>query len=97
MIDYKEKIEYFDRYVKPGLSKAFKSGMQHHNNPRMYERAPDEDIRHIRELHVDVRLREAEDAADGEDFRKALGKIESAIGYLTILHYRLTERFYKGE
>lgn len=92
---YKEKMQYFQEVIEPMLEDAFKRGdrkyhgMQHNDHHRLYDRKPDEDIRHVRELHVDVRLREAEDAADGGDITDALSKIESAIGYLTILHYRV--------
>lgn len=67
-------------------------GNQHSNAPRILKRKADEDIRHVRECHVDVRLREAEDAADGGDTSLALTKIESAIGYLVILHSRINRR-----
>ena len=90
----KEKMKYLIELILPGLEMAFKrgdkkySGTQHNAHPRTMARRADEDIRHVRDLHVDVRLREAEDAADGGDLQGALNKIESAIGYLTILHYR---------
>lgn len=98
MKDYKEKMSYLEIVVEPGLEEAFKRGdekfhgLQHHAHPRILDRRPDEDIRHVRELHVDVRLREAEDAADGEDLDKALEKIESAMGYLILLHYRINAK-----
>lgn len=99
MDNYEDKMMYLEEVVAPALEEAFKRGdekfhgLQHHAHPRILERSADEDIRHVRELHVDVRLREAEDAADGEELDKALAKIESAIGYLTILHYRVNAKF----
>jgi hypothetical protein len=95
---YREKTEYFTKAIEPKLEEAFKRGdrkyhgMQHNDHHRLYDRRPTEDIRHIRELHVDVRLREAEDSADGGDVKEAMSKVESAIGYLTILHYRLNHQ-----
>lgn len=94
MTNYKDKIHYLKKIILPALEKAFKrgdkkyKGKNHNDAPRIMRRSPVEDIRHIRELHVDVRLREAEEAADNDDLQMALEKIESAMGYLTILHAR---------
>lgn len=93
--DQKTKMGYLDKVIRPGLVEAFKrgdekyTGKQHYLHPRIISRHPSDDIRHVRECHVDVRLREAEDSADGEDINRALEKVESAIGYLIILHMRL--------
>lgn len=95
METYKEKMEYLQNVIGPMLEEAFKrgervyTGVQHFDHPRILARRPDEDIKHVRDLHVDVRLREAEDMADGQDLGGALRKIESAMGYLTILHWRV--------
>jgi hypothetical protein len=91
----KDKINYLKQIILPALEKAFKrgdkkyTGTNRNDAPRIMRRSADEDIRHIRELHVDVRLREAEEAADNGDLQMALEKIESAMGYLTILHARM--------
>jgi len=96
--DWEGKISYLDKFVRPELERAFKrgdnkhKGKNHHTAPRIMARRPDEDIRHIRDLHVLVRLLEAEEAADNEDIQTALEKIESAIGYLVILHMRTREK-----
>jgi hypothetical protein len=91
-------MEYLIHVIEPGLEEAFKRGdkkyhgTQHSHHPRILQRPADEDIHHVRELHVDVRLREAVDAADGDNFEGALAKIESAIGYLVILHNRINTK-----
>lgn len=96
-MDYKEKMMYLEDVIWPGLEDAFRrgdekyTGMSH--NPNIVGRKADEDVRHIREIHVDVRLREAEDAADLGDLEKTLEKIESAIGYLVILHHRINAKW----
>lgn len=96
--DKPTKMKYLDEVIRPGLEEAFDRGdkkyvgKQHYLHPRILSRHPADDVRHVRECHVDVRLREAEDAADGEDIKKALGKIESAIGFLVILHMRLYDK-----
>jgi hypothetical protein len=92
---YKDKIQYFNEHILPVLEEAFKrgdakyQGKQHSDHPRILTRTAVGDIRHVRELHCDVRLREAEEAADCEDLKLATDKIVSAIGYLIILHARL--------
>ena len=102
MENYKDKMDYLVQVIEPNLEDAFKRGdrkfhgLQHSHHPRILKRSADKDIQHVRELHVDVRLREAEDAADGADLEGALGKIESAIGYLVILHNRINKKL-EGE
>ena len=92
--NWEGKIFYLDEFIKPGLVDAFKrgdkayTGFNHWDHPDKLNRPTTKDIRHIRELHVDVRLREAEELADNENLEGALEKIESAMGYLTILHLR---------
>jgi len=101
--NYQKKITYIKNVILDKLAEAFKRGdekyhgIQHSHSPRIMERSAVDDINHVRELHVDVRLREAEDAADGEDLETALKKIESAIGYLVILHMRTRDKKVLGE
>lgn len=96
--DRPTKMRYLDEVIKPRLEEAFDRGdkkyvgKQHYLHPRILSRHPADDVRHMRECHVDVRLREAEDAADGEDLKMATEKIESAIGFLVILHMRLHDK-----
>ena len=99
MVDkYDTKMEYVGEVIIPALAKAFErgdkkyTGKQHYLHPRIISRHPSEDVRHVRDCHVGVRLREAEDAADGEDLNLSLEKIESAIGFLVILHMRVNDR-----
>ena len=92
---YKEKIEYVEKVIIPGLTKSFKRGDEYFKGNNKFDsdicirRSNAEDIRHLRDLHCNVRLLEAEDAAVHFDNEKALKKIESAIGYLCILHMRI--------
>jgi hypothetical protein len=92
---YKDKMAYLNDVLSGELEAAFKrgdknyTGKYHSHTERVLQREAVEDIRHIRELHVDVRLREAEELADNDDIDLALDKITSAIGYLIILHMRL--------
>jgi hypothetical protein len=100
MNDYIDKLKYLDTVVLLDLEEAFKrgdkkyKGKKHSHAEHVLKREIDEDIRHVRELHVDVRLREAEECASNDDFSGALNKIISAIGYLIILHMRITEKLY---
>jgi hypothetical protein len=97
-----QKMEHFDG-LRPAMEATFKRGdgkyvgKQHSHCPRIVARRADEDIRHVRECHVNVRLAEAEDCADGGDNETALRKIESAIGYLTILHMRVQDKWKEDE
>lgn len=92
------KIEYFEKTLIPLLKLAFERGdskyigVAHSHSPHHIVRTPKEDINHIRELHVDVRLKEAEEAADNGKLALALEKIESALGYLGILHMRTMDK-----
>ena len=94
MNNFSDKMKYLNEELQPKLAEAFKRGdakyvgEQHSHTPRILNRTAKDDINHIRELHVAVRLREAEEAADNEDASLALSNIESAIGYLIILHMR---------
>ena len=96
MNNYESKMVYLNEILLPNLEKAFKRGdkkyvgNQHSHTPRILFRTAVEDIKHIRELHVGVRLREAEECADNDKLSDALKKIESAIGYLVILHMRIS-------
>lgn len=96
--DYKVKMKYIDGVILPNLEHAFQRGdekyhgIQHSHSPRITGRSAANDINHVRELHVGVRLREAEDLADGEELGRSLNKIESAIGYLVILHMRTKDK-----
>lgn len=91
-------MDYVDIVLWPQLEEAFKRGDKkyvgslHSHDERVLSRSIVGDIRHIRELHVDVRLREAEELADNGDFSGAMDKIVSAIGYLVILHMRTNEK-----
>lgn len=95
-----DKMKYFDDQVRPGLANAFARGEKykggyHFAADKHLNRGNEEDVRHVRELHVDVRLREAEDIASIEHAGTPggiLAKIESAIGYLIILHMRIKVR-----
>ena len=92
--NWQTKLFYLQEHIMPGLKEAFRRGdetyhgINHWSHPKKINRPATEDIRHMRELHADVRLREAEELADNGDLEGALKKIESAIGYLTILHLR---------
>lgn len=99
---YKEKMQYLQTVIEPMLEDAFKrgdekyTGMQHNDNPNFYRRSAKRDVKHVREMHVEVRLREAQHAAEENDIETALAKIESAMGYLTILHYRVNQKLQEG-
>lgn len=101
--NYKDKLDYLEIVLWPELTEAFKRGDKkyvgalHSHDERIINRSIDEDIRHIRELHVDVRLREAEELADNGDNEAALDKIVSAIGYLVILHMRTSDKVFAEE
>ena len=92
------KIKYVEEEILPELLEAFRRGdkkyygIRHWNSELHMQRSSEEDIRHVRELHTDVRLREAEDAITTGDIELAKEKIVSAIGYLCILHARINER-----
>ena len=91
-------MNYLDIVLWPQLETAFKRGDTKYTGDmasyadRYINRTIEEDVRHIRELHVDVRLREAEEMANNEDYREAMDKIVSAIGYLIILHMRTNDK-----
>lgn len=93
-LTYKDRMNYLNMILLPHLEAAFKRGDSKYlgdmsaDADRYMERSIEEDIRHIRELHVDVRLREAEEEANNKNYQETLDKIVSAIGYLTILHMR---------
>lgn len=97
------KIHYFDRYIREKLIEAFRrgdkkyDGVQHSHDPRILARSAVEDINHVRNLHVEVRLREAEEAADNGFLEKALRKIESAIGFMIILHMRINGKIHENK
>ena len=103
MNNYKDKMKYLWDNVLPSLEGAFKRGdkkyigKQHSHTPRIIERSAVDDINHIRTLHVDVRLREAEESADNGNLDISLMKIESAIGYLVILHMRTADKMVGNE
>lgn len=100
IFDAQAKMNYFNEEIRNRLYESFERGdkkyqeMNHRvsDNNVYIERNDEDDINHVRELHVDVRLREAEDFAGEGHASKALTKIESAIGYLVILHYRISKR-----
>jgi hypothetical protein len=101
MNKYTERLlDYLETVIGVGLEEAFDRGIS--KNPDhtvdsnfgylFLDKFPNDIVRHIRELHVDIRLREAEHAAENNDSGQALEKIESAIGYLIILHYTLNAK-----
>lgn len=88
-------MENVTEHIVPALRRAFERGSEkykgysHHWDGKALEaRDAEKDIYHVRECHVDVRLAEAEDAATCDDLDTALAKIESALGYLCVLHFR---------
>lgn len=90
-----EKMAYLHENMLQGIEQALRRGDQKYTGPQSFDspehlaRKPDVDIQHIHECHVAVRLRDAEDYASMDMIKEALAKIESAIGYLIILHYRV--------
>lgn len=102
MNNFKDKLKYLQETLIPKLSDAFQHGdrkyfgSQHSHDPRILNRSAQEDIEHIHRCHVDVRLGEAEGAADDNDLELALSKIESTIGYLIILHMRLNDKYQRS-
>ena len=93
---WEDNMSYHDKIVRPELELAFKKiegkYKKIEQHPRIKARHPAEDIRHVREIHVDVSLREAEDCADVNNIEEALRNIEGAISYLVILHLRTREK-----
>jgi len=93
---WEDSMAYHDKIVRPELELAFKKIADKYKkveeHPRIKARHPADDIRHMREIHVDVSLREAEDCADVNNIEMALRNIECAIGYLVILHRRTREK-----
>ncbi len=95
MLDKRTHIQYLDDEILPGLRVAFARGeatyvgKENWQDHHCTDRTASEDIHHVRELHVEVRIREAEELADNGKLQEARKKIESAIGYLVILHRRL--------
>jgi len=102
-MNLQEKMAYLLTKVVPGLRIAFErggakyTGSNAFDNYRFIEKTNVQDINHVSRCHVEVRLREAEEAADNatetlDTSQDSLEKIESAIGYLVLLHARITER-----
>ena len=97
-----ELTEYLHTHVVPKVAAALRDGEDRHtgenywNDQHVWKRTRAQDIDHVRRCHVDVRLLEAEDVAEQGDWyplaAEMLHKIESAIGYLVILHKRLQMR-----
>ena len=96
MENWLHKMQYVDTVIRSGLEEAFQRGDKKYHgmdhDPDIMAREAHSDIEHIKKFHCDVRLLEAEHAAEEEDYEKALEKIESAIGYLVILHYRINRK-----
>jgi hypothetical protein len=97
MEEWERLADYFHKFIKPEVERIFQVGTKKYGAAYKSKRVTKgrtavEDVHHIRELHVDVRLREAEESLDNGDLQRALEKIESAIGYLVILHMRTRER-----
>ena len=94
----KDKMDYVMKKILPGLRKAFSRGQkeykgaEHFGSAKHLARSPEEDIRHVARCHVGVRLLDAEDKASVGDYGAALEKIESATGYLAILHARISQK-----
>lgn len=103
MNNYNDKLIYINDVIIPKLSEAFQRGDKkyvghlHSHDPRILNRTVQEDIEHVKRCHIDVRLGEAEGAADDDDLNLCLSKIESAIGYLTILHMRINNKLNMNE
>lgn len=91
-------VEHLKAVVVPAIEAALErgerkyTGKSHWQHQMHIERANEEDIRHVTRCHVEVRLREAEDAATVDDPETALSKVESAMGYLLVLHRRMSMR-----
>lgn len=92
-------LSYFSGNILPGLRAAFERGSKkvlgcnhHWDGAAFDDRNAEQDVHHVRECHVGVRLCEAEELASQGDTAGALAKIESAIGYLGVLHLRTTIR-----
>ena len=98
--NYEDKLDYLEIVLWPELETAFKRGdkkyvgVLHSHDKRILNRSIEDDIRHVKDLHVDVRLKEAEELADNGDGEAALDKIVSAIGYLVILHMRTSDKVF---
>lgn len=96
MENWKDKMHYVETVIESGLKEAFQRGDEKYqgmdHDPEILDRDAYQDISHIRRLHCDLRLLQAEHAAEDEDYYGALEKIESAIGYLVILHYRVNRK-----
>jgi len=91
-------LNHFIDWIKLPLVEAFirgakaYTGAAHWSGDSQAKRTAEEDIRHVLNCHVSVRLREAEDLASTGNRSKALSKIVSAIGYLVVLHRRVNLR-----
>jgi len=110
-MNLQEKMAYLLTKVVPGLRIAFERGGAKYTGSNAFdkqkrcsisssfiEKTNVQDINHVSRCHVEVRLREAEEAADNatetlDTSQDSLEKIESAIGYLVLLHARITERY----
>jgi len=92
------KMKYLNDTILPKLQEAFErgdkkyTGMQHYASNKIMMKDGPSDINHVRRCHVGVRLLEAEDLAESQEYNNALEKIVSAIGYLIILYIRISER-----
>jgi hypothetical protein len=92
-----EKSIWAREVILPALVKAFQNaddkmpGKRHNQSHHHTVLRADEDVRHVRECHIDVCLLQAESAAISGDIRKALRMVESAIGHAVLLHRRLYE------
>lgn len=97
-LDAAGKMNYFRKAVTPGIREAFERGDKKYTGARHFateshlKRTAEEDIRHVECCHISVRLREAEDLASTGNLEEALKKIESAVGYLVILHMRVNRK-----
>lgn len=86
---------YFAENVWPGVKAALDRGAQKYKGRSHWrqmvhmDRTDEADVRHVRECHVAVRLAEAEDATSLDNSAEAQRKLESAIGYLLVLHRRI--------
>ncbi len=87
--------EYFRHCIYEDLEAAFERGEANYTGKLSWEdhhcttRTAAEDVHHVRECHIEVRVREAEEFADCGDLAAAQKKLVSAIGYLSVLHRRL--------
>jgi len=90
-VDTTKVLDHADKYIRGNVEKRFKYADEEAKClcGSLHE------INHVREIHVSTRLREAEEFEMAGQLHRVLRKIESAIGYLYILHYHIATRILK--